>query len=102
MKLIEIEEYLLLIDEETKIKEDNYYINIVQKEIYRHTIKNYDTNKSYLKLIIAYYPLKKESKELELPLLSDPFKEEMDVEELALKKYPNIDEKESGHFKRLV
>src|SRR5690606_29693213 len=73
MKLVKNNSYLLLIDEEAEIKEgDTVYENISgvfapyeKEDIVENPIK-----------VIAYYPLTKEVKELDLPLLPNPFEEE--------------------------
>lgn len=75
LKLTHTKDYLLLIDSEAKIKEGDYFLNIVQKEIYHNHIKNYNTNKYYLKLIIGYYLLREGVEELNLPLLPSPFED---------------------------
>lgn len=80
MKLIQTKDYLLLIDEEVKIKEgDTVYENISgvfapyeKEDVVENPIK-----------IIAYYPLSKEAKELDLPLLPNPFENDVDIEDLA-------------------
>lgn len=64
MKLITTKEYLLLIDEEANIKGHKWV---------------YEGNK-----IIAYYPLTKEAKELDLPLLPNPFDTELSIKLQAL------------------
>lgn len=79
-------DYLLLIDPEAKIKTNDYFVNTIQEEVYHNNIKDYNVDKEYLKLIIAYYPLSKEAKELDLPLLP-PFEKEIDVEKLAQEVY---------------
>lgn len=80
MKLLQTKDYLLLIDKEAEIKyntiifeSDTCLINIVGK--------GYIYNKVDFK-IIAYYPLNSEAKELDLPLLPNPFKD-VDIERLA-------------------
>lgn len=80
MKLIQTQEYLLLIDEEAEIKyntiifeSDTCLINVAGKD--------YVHNKTDSK-IIAYYPLNSKAKELDLPLLPNPFKED-NIEKLA-------------------
>lgn len=75
MKLLNTGVYLLLIDEGAEIKTNDYFVNTIQEKVYHYNIKNYNVDKEYLKLIIAYYPLK-EAKELDgLPLLPEPFKD---------------------------
>lgn len=87
MKLIPTKEYLLLVDEKVEIKyntiifeSDTCLINIVGKD--------YIHNKTDFK-IIAYYPLTEEAKELDLPLLPNPFEEEIDMISLLDKDIPS-------------
>lgn len=87
MKLVNNDMYLLLIDEEAEIKENSYFVNTIQLEVYINNIKNYNTKKRYLKPILAYYPLIKEAKELDLLLLPNPFEESNKIEELACNIY---------------
>lgn len=82
MKLIQTNDYLLLIDEEAEIK-DCYYYNSLDKALR----KNNNLNHSYHYKVIAYYPLTKEAKELNLPLLPNPFENKTDVVALAIEKY---------------
>lgn len=69
-KLIKTKDYLLLIDEEAKI--GKYVWDIEQKyireDVSKYNITDFDVE------IIAYYPLTKEAKELDLPLLP-PFED---------------------------
>lgn len=88
MKLIQTKDYLLLIDEESEIKENTWYENkgILFLSDYKYTEGNNPNNSNprvtdFNNSVIAYYPLTKEAKELDLPLLP-PF-EEVDVEKLA-------------------
>lgn len=85
MKLIKNDLYLLLIDEEAEIKFNDLMYDSKLKIVMRYNSYNDGCYK-----IIAYYPLK-EAKELDLPLLPNPFKVEVDVEKLACEKY-NIKE----------
>lgn len=84
-KLIQTDLYLLLIDQ-AEIKEGDLKIclndNYISKYLSKQNIES-DTKCSDCKKIIAYYPLK-EAKELDLPLLPNPFKE-VDIEKLAEK-----------------
>jgi hypothetical protein len=83
MKLIQTNDYLLLIDEESEIKLNDFYFSCPNGNNY-NIIKNeanYFDEKTSSK-VIAYYPLTKEAKELDLPLLPNPF-EETDIEMLA-------------------
>lgn len=84
MKLVKNDLYLLLINEETEIdrketlfifESDTGLVNTINKEYKKN---GFDSK------IIAYYPLTKEAKELDLPLLPNPF-EETDVEKLSEK-----------------
>ena len=70
IKLIQTKDYLLLIDEEAEIKEGKTFIT---KDNIIHS--NYGYNYGD-RVVIAYYPLTKEAKELNLPLLPNPFKEQ--------------------------
>lgn len=87
-KLIQIEDYLLLINEEAEIKEGDivyrdtgvvFKITNERISYYREVIPK-TVHKIYK--CLAYYPLTKEAKELDLPLLPNPF-EEVDIERLA-------------------
>jgi len=91
-KLIQTKDYLLLIDEEAEIKEDDIVYRdteIVFKitnellSYYKEVIPN-TVHKIYR--CIAYYPLTEETKELDLPLLPNPF-ECVDIKKLAHKHY---------------
>ena len=88
MKLLQIKDYLLWIDEDAEIKPDDYIIHdTVDGIVEANDEWHYRGEKDdYWDKVIAYYPLKKEAKELDLPLLP-PF-EEVDIEELAYAKYP--------------
>lgn len=74
-KLIQIKDYLLLIDEEVEIQKgdlmhDNHLVGlcnctkVVNKLPYSYTSSFLNVDK-----VIAYYPLTKEAKKLDLPLL---------------------------------
>ena len=93
MKLLNNDTYLLLIDEGAEridgqlqfcedvhdgnlVHEPEQYINPIRKWCKTDTCK--DCNK-----IIAYHPLQADSKELDLPLLPSPYKEEVDVEKFV-------------------
>lgn len=86
-------DYLLLIDEKAEIKEGDYNVPSDFWDISLTSIEDLevvqDRKNGYLKAV-AYYPLTKEAKELDLPLLPNPFKQ-IDIEKLACKKY-NIKE----------
>lgn len=96
MKLQQTKDYLLLIDEEAEIKEGwkgiAYKKDVAGTDIYKDGIliksekteglmikHSYTTNTWYndARPVIAYYPLTAEAKELDLPLLPKPFKEDI-------------------------
>lgn len=87
-KLIQTKDYLLLIDEEAEIKEGDY---IYVPDSYSTFSDNYSPEKICIKgketwilrikKIIAYYPLTKEAKELDLPELP-PFEKDNIVNEV--------------------
>ena len=79
--IVYTKDYLLLIDEEAEIKKGDY---LLEKESIINIFPDYLTDIDECDKIIAYYPLTKEVKELELGLpLLPPFKGEADIEELA-------------------
>lgn len=85
MKLIKTDLYLLLIDEEAEIKEGKTFIT---KENIIHTVFGYNYGD---RVVIAYYPLTKEAKELEGLLLLPPFEEQIDLHKLyneKIRSYP--------------
>jgi hypothetical protein len=116
MKILNNGIYLLLIDEKTIINSGDIYLdknNNIQTCLTRRdniligpnttviavSEKGYDAfstqylEEEFSKLnncfkIIAYYPLIKEAKKLDLPLLPNPFEEEIDIEKLSNKLYP--------------
>lgn len=96
IKLIKTDLYLLLIDEEAGIDINNYIVaedlsGIAKVKEYEkgHILaiaifQNIELGISYHQTsdwnkIIAYYPLTKEAKELDLPLLPNPFEEVVDT-----------------------
>lgn len=81
MKLIQTQEYLLLIDEEAEIKRGDY---LLEKESIINVFPDYLTDLEECKKIIAYRKLNEEAKELDLPKLP-PF--EVNIEKLACEKY---------------
>jgi len=94
MKLVKTDLYLLLIDEEAEIQKgdlmyDNHLVGlcnctkVVNKLPYSYTSSFLNVDK-----VIAYYPLTKEAKELDLLLLPKPF-ESLE----SLYKQPNIKKK---------
>jgi hypothetical protein len=89
MKLVKNDMYLLLIDEEVEIKEGTKWVYDKDKPSITPLLGN--TNivkegiiKGWFVKIIAYYPLTKEAKELDLPLLPSF---QVDIEKLACEKY---------------
>lgn len=110
MKLINTKDYLLLIDEEAEIKENDKVldeqlligeiISITKLYGYRtklceggeaHYFPHREGEEKIVK-ILAYYPLTKEAKELDLPLLPDPFKEEFDAHTFIQNEFGFTDE----------
>lgn len=82
MKLIKTADYLLLLDEEAEISKIGTLIYENDTNLLNITGVDYEPQGLDSK-IIAYYPLTKEAKELDLPLLPNPFEKEIDVEMLA-------------------
>lgn len=92
MKLIQTKDYLLLVDSDGEITRLSYVIgngvDYIQEAVAEVTqeldsgrvIVNTTTelNKNGLHKIIAYYPIAKEAEELDLLLLPNPFKKEID------------------------
>lgn len=76
MKLVKTDLYLLLIDEEAKIFQMDYYIDNEYNTVFKATLSS-DQYKG-CKKVIAYYPLSKDTQELDLPLLPNPFEKEVD------------------------
>jgi len=74
-KLIKTDLYLLLIDEEAEINKIGTLIYENDTNLINITGVDYEPQGLYSK-IIAYYPLSEEAKELNLPLLPNPFEEE--------------------------
>lgn len=73
-ELLQTQDYLLFIDEETICKTGELYLTSIQNRIIpksKGVIQAGDK-------ILAYYPLTKEAKELDLPLLPNPFEKEID------------------------
>lgn len=77
MKIITTKNYLLWIDELAEIKNDDICVDSEGK-IFKHE-SHFPISIGQRK-IIAYYPLTKEAKELDLPLLPNPF--EADYEKI--------------------
>lgn len=78
MELIQTKDYLLLVDEEAEIKEDDYFL-LDDKYIYKG---GGDMANDTAKKIIAYRKLNEEAEELDLPLLP-PFEEDKEMFLLA-------------------
>ena len=55
-KLIKTDNYLLVVDD-LEIKEGDWFLNTLQKNVYKNNIKYYNVDKDYLKKIIAHLPL---------------------------------------------
>lgn len=105
MKLVKTDLYLLLIDEEAEIKEGNYYfanqwvmlcskVDEGSKYPYLNQYGNYDSI-HWKGIIIAYYPLTKEAKELDLPLLPKPFDITLEIKTAFKETFPIFEEKNS-------
>lgn len=84
MKLLQTKDYLLLIDEEAEIKEGDYLYNSDYQKVVKtdiEYIRSLNSNKTLCSIynkIITYYPLTKEVKELDLPLLPNPFEDKFE------------------------
>lgn len=93
-KLIKTTDYLLLIDEEAEIKKGDYRIMIDKTSIlygqFEKHIGNHECNEQWCK-IIAYYPLTRETEELDLPLLPNPFEKDVDYEQLEIQYYKELE-----------
>ena len=88
LELVYTKEYVLLIDKRAEIKEGNIAIHDFGMGYDLEIPCDKDNlNSNTRKLVVAYHPLTKEAKELDLPLLPNPFKEVVDVEKLACTKY---------------
>lgn len=81
MKLLQTKDYLLLIDEEAEIKEGWAINPDGNLNYFGFDWRAMWTREQILdcKNVIAYYPLTKEAKELDLPLLPNPFEGEVDT-----------------------
>lgn len=71
MKLQQTQDYLLLIDEEAEINTLDAVINLHNNELH-FALEECLHKDNNCKKVIAYYPLTKEAKELDLPLLPRP------------------------------
>lgn len=86
MKLLQTKDYLLLIDEEAEVcRGQHRFLNNKVEPIHEGHNYPYKGNK-----VIAYYPLNSEAKELDLPLLPNPF-EEVDIKKLAENSWEGCD-----------
>jgi len=86
-KLVATPEYLLLIDEESVKTAEDYLLEAFEEVQHPYKYRDISIAKdSIYTKIIAYYPLTKEAKELDLPELPNPFEKAVDIE--AFKKYP--------------
>lgn len=91
MKLLQTKEYLCLIDKEAKIKKGDL---VAPRGLASYKVKSFDPlfdSSSFHYKVIAYFPLTKDSKELDLPLLPNPYntleaKKFKDAQEYALSK----------------
>ena len=105
LKMVYTKDYALAIDEEAEIKEEDYYYwkltNTVQiNRLFEEDKKLGRTGpKGYVYKVIAYYPLLKEAKELNLPELPNPFSS-IDVQKLAQQSWESNREKKGGYSKK--
>lgn len=91
MKLIQTKDYLLLINTEAEIKEGDIAIHDFGMGYDLEIPCDVDNLKSNTrKLVVAYYPLTEEAKELDLPLLPNPFENETHIKELAQQSWGNV------------
>lgn len=74
-------DYLLLIDEEAEIYQMDLYLDVDCDTVTRATLTS--DQYSGCKKIIAYYPLTEEARELDLPLLPNPFEEKPLMEQAS-------------------
>lgn len=92
MKLIQTKDYLLLIDKEAEIEANELvidsYNNICPFADLSFLGLGYD--RTTIHKIIAYYPLTKEIKELDLPLLPNPFKDDKYIKDLGQQRWGNV------------
>ena len=90
MKLFNIDKYLLLIDENGKIKDRGICLCYDKLTKEPHLDYFYEEDWDYYvykpSCILAYYPLLEDAKELDLPLLPNPF--EAYNKKMALEAYP--------------
>lgn len=89
MKLIQTKEYLLFISEKREpFNVGNYGLNRFDKRVTLCNEENRLSIEEHWRKIYAYFPLTNYSKELDLPLLPNPFEEEVNIEKLAEKAFP--------------
>ena len=85
LEIVYIEDYALAIDKEAEIKDGDYkYEN---GQLVRVIIR---PTKVISNKIIAYYPLTKEAKELDLPLLPNPFENKINLKKMSLEAINNF------------
>ena len=77
MNIIKTKDYLLLINKEAEIKKGDWYIDSDNR-----IVRSLGNEYQMYGIIISYYPLTKEAKEFDLPLLPN-WNKNVDVEELA-------------------
>ena len=98
LNLIQTNDYLFLIDEEAKITSNCLHLYDKNNPLCIYSAHQFDESVWYeFKRIISYYSLTKEAKELDLPLLPNPF--EKNIEDLCQnfwmsKHNPNISRQE--------
>lgn len=96
MKILNTNTYLLLIDEEAEIKEGDYRVHIYEKTLNHpvHRLEHGENTFDTWRLVLAYYPLNSEAKELDLPALPNPF--EVDFNDLEWNVIADKDWKSRG------
>jgi hypothetical protein len=89
MKLIKTNDYLLLIDEKAEIVGGGYFYRKAGTDSMVEGVDRAGPGELIYGYpeIVGYYPLTKEAKELDLPLLPK-FDKGVDIEKLAIEKYP--------------
>lgn len=95
MKLITIKDYLLLIDKGAEIKEGTKWVYDNDKPSIIPLLGNTNIvkegiSKGWFQKIIAYRKLNENAKELDLPLLPNPFNKDKYIKDLAKQRWGNV------------
>lgn len=105
MKLTNTRQYLILVDENNEIKKGDYGQLVARPDmIWKFDDKKIDVYKNDgvgANKIVAYYPLAKDVKELDLPLLPE-FHKEANIKNIALSLYKEPLNKEGEKRTKLV